>query len=95
MDVDKLRDTLGQMTMLSLTTDRSYRISVREFGEFHVNWSNKGDGIDVIWQWAKGVMVRVSSYDIEERMLDYLDWRRQKELDETHPPEDAAARGIA
>ena len=62
---DKLRDILGQMTMLSLVTEKEYHISIADCGRFDINLNQPCDGADVVWHDLSGQSHIVTRDNIE------------------------------
>lgn len=73
-DIQRIRDTLGQMTQLSLMTERTYRMAVRDLGSFHLNWTHfKDQGeADVLWEYEEGRPVRVDLNNQDEVIDEYF-----------------------
>jgi len=42
-DIQRIRETLAQMIQLSVVTERSYRMSVRELGAFYLNGTSRSE----------------------------------------------------
>ncbi|MDT8447056.1 MAG: hypothetical protein RRB13_09235 [bacterium] len=73
-DIQRIRETLGQMVQLSLMTDRTYRMAVRSLGSFHLNWTHLKDQgeADVLWEYEDGRPVRVTLENQDEQIDEYF-----------------------
>ncbi|OGH00092.1 MAG: hypothetical protein A2600_00280 [Candidatus Lambdaproteobacteria bacterium RIFOXYD1_FULL_56_27] len=72
-DISRVRDTLSQMLQLSLFTERTYRMTVRDLGSFHLNWTQtrtQGES-DVLWEYEEGKPVRITAFNLEEAIDTY------------------------
>lgn len=62
---DTLREILGQMTMLSLVTEKEYQISIADCGRFEINHHQPCEGADVVWHDLHGQSHVVTRDNIE------------------------------
>jgi len=72
-DIQRIQDTLGQMIQLSIMTDRSYKLTVRALGTFHINWTGfkEDHRSDLLWEYQVGRPVRVTVYTQAEVIGEY------------------------
>jgi len=72
-DFQRIQETLGQMIQLSIMTDRTYKLSVRDLGTFHINWTGTKEdhSSDVLWEYQAGRPTRITLYTQTEAIQEY------------------------
>ena len=65
LNTEAAREILGQMTMLSLVTDKSYSLNIQDMGFFEINVQKIEEGADVIWTDLEGEQHQVNRDNIE------------------------------
>ena len=74
-DIQRIRETLAQMIQLSVVTERSYRMSVRELGAFYLNGTSRSEQgeVDLLWEYEDGRPIRVTRENSELVVAEYFE----------------------